>query len=143
MSTHTGIKTLTRDFSMKSSLLISINNILSAIKDRYFWMWFLPFMIFIIFGIFILFAIFDYDKSYQLSHILSSCRKLSDGEALAMLITLFLSISGTLLMIGELFIFIENKKKNYKSTYFSFIAATCVAILATIQALLLANAWCQ
>lgn len=127
---------------MRFGIQASINRFKSTIKDPYFWTWFLPFLTFIVFGAFILFAIFNYDRNYQLTHLLSSCRKLTDGEALVMLMTLFLSIGATLLTLGELFIFIENKKNHRKVSYLSLSIVSSIAVLETVQALLLANIWC-
>ena len=121
----------------------SINNFIAAIRDPYFWIWFLPFITFAVLGVFILFAIFNYDKNYQIAHIISSCRKLTDAESMAMLLTLFLSFSATLLTLGELFIFIENKKRNRKITYLNLTVVACMAILSILLALYLASSWCR
>lgn len=128
---------------MKFDILISFNNFKSAIKDPYFWTWFLPLLTFFALGLLLLFSIFDFDQNYKITHTISSCRNLTDRETLAMLFILFLSIGGVLLTLGELFILIEHKQQKRKVSYLNLSVVSCTAIIATITALILSSMWCR
>jgi hypothetical protein len=118
-------------------------NAKEALTDAYFWTWALPFLTLVIVGMVALYMTMGFNRSYQLSHFSGNCRSLTDPEALAMLLMLFISTAGNLLTLGEMFIYVDKKRQKIKVNYLSLSIVACIAVLSTVLTLVMANFWCH
>jgi hypothetical protein len=118
-------------------------NLKDALKDTYFWIWALPCLTLALIGVVAMYWMFGFDHNYRMSHFSGTCRNLSDRESLAMLLTLFLSIGGNLLALGEILMFADKKRKQLKIDYLSLSIVVSVAIIATLTVFVLTNEWCM
>ncbi|MFZ6674152.1 hypothetical protein ACO0LE_09540 [Undibacterium sp. Xuan67W] len=128
---------------MIAYILRSIKAINDATHDKYFLTWFIPLVIFAVIITAGLFDLFGFDKTFKIAHQYTiHCRNLTDKEALAMLLCVFISAFTCILVIGELINFAENRKQNRPINHFSFMLSTCVCMIAVSTTYVLSHKWC-
>jgi hypothetical protein len=89
-----------------------INTVIDAVRDPYFLTWFIPLMTIALIVAGLLFELISYDRIFKLAHLYSShCRELSDKEAFAMLMMIFIACISCLTTIGELMIFADKRRR--------------------------------
>ena len=121
-----------------------ITSIVRSVRDKYFLTWFIPLLTIALVLTAILMGMLGYDNTFQIAHLYSeNCRKLSDLEALCMLLAIFVSGLSCILAIGELIIFADNRRHGRVISYLSFITTVCAAVISLTLTFLLSHAWCR
>ena len=121
-----------------------INIVIDAVCDKYFLTWFIPLMVIALFVAGLLFELVSYDRIFKLAHLYSThCRELSDKEAFAMLMTIFIAAVSCLTTVGELMIFADKRRRGLPIEHTSLIISASAAVISLVLILVLSQQWCR
>ncbi|MBC3935705.1 hypothetical protein [Undibacterium rugosum] len=129
---------------IQNAMLEWMHTLYDAIRDKYFLTWFIPMLSISALIVVVLFDLMGYDHSFKLAHLYTqNCRSLNDKEALAMLLTAFVTGVSCILLAGELIIFAEGRKRGVPTNYTSFISTSCVALISLTLIFIFSREFCH